>query len=120
MVTLSGVVLGFIAYGVLDWALNRRKRIPAATIDDNGNWSFPIDTFDQMLAIPVDRRERFLAELPEAFRRTWEMQDKYPLRAITGSMWTDDGLEELRPHVVNAPANAGSAFATRPLNDPTP
>ena len=93
-----------------------RKRRPAATMDEEGNWCFPVDTFAQMLDIPVERRERFLAELPNIFRRIWEMRDRFPLGSLPGTVWVDDGLGELRPNVVNAPENAGDAFASRPID----
>lgn len=95
--------------------LSRRKRVPAAQLNESGHWAFPVDTLSQMLAIPVERRGRFLAELPNTLRRIWEMQDSYPLATIPGAVWVDDGLGELRPNIINAPENAGDAFATRPL-----
>jgi hypothetical protein len=115
MITVSGVALGFVAYAAVDWVLSRRKTIPAATIDEDGNWSFPVDTFAQMLAIPVERRGRFIAELPLTLQRIWEMQDKYPLATLPGAVWVDDGKGELRPNIKNAPVGSGDDFSDRPL-----
>jgi hypothetical protein len=114
--TLSAIALGFVAYGVLDFLLTRTKRIPAAELKD-GVWSFPVDTFEQMLAIPAERRDRFLAELPNVFRRIWEMQDRYPLATLPGAVWVDDEKGELRPNIVNAPVGSETAFAARPLDE---
>jgi hypothetical protein len=109
---LYGAAVGCaVTYLLSSW----RKRQPAATVDDRGCWSFPMDTLAQMLAIPVERRERFLAELPDMFRGVWKMQDSYPLATLPGAVWVDDGLGELRPDIINAPANAGDVFAARPL-----
>jgi hypothetical protein len=109
---LYGAAVGWaVTYLLLSW----RKRQPAATVDERGCWSFPMDTWAQMLAIPVERRERFLAELPGIFRGVWKMQDNYPLATLPGAVWVDDGLGELRPDIINAPSGAGDAFAARPL-----
>jgi hypothetical protein len=109
---LAGLVLGISVAPFF----RRRETVPAATLDEKGNWCFPVDTFEQMLAIPVERRARFLAEFPLVLTRIWEMQDRYPLATLPGSVWVDDGLGELRPNIVNAPAETGEAFAKRSLD----
>lgn len=101
----------------------RRKAPARMRVDEQGVVSFPIDTLPQMLAIPPERRERFLAELPPILRGIWEMADKYPLVTLSGCVWVDDNLGELHPNVMNAPAGLADAFATRPLDpakEPTP
>lgn len=117
MITSAGVALGFVAYAAVDWLLSLRgRKVLAATVDESGNWSFPVDTLAQMLAIPAERRDRFLEELPLTLSRIWEMQDRYPLQALPGAVWVDDGLGELRPNIINAPSQAEDDFAARPLS----
>lgn len=103
------------ATAIIVWGLFRKH--PRITVDDDGHWSFPVDTLAQMLAIPAERRERFLAELPNTLRHLWAMKDKYPLATLPGAVWVDDGLGELRPNVMNAPAGAGDAFAARKIDE---
>jgi hypothetical protein len=95
-----------------------RKHAARMTITKDGHSSFPVDTLAQMLAIPAERRERFLAELPATLRRMWELMDRHPLAAMPGAMWVDDGLGEFRPNAVNVPDNyASDDFAARPIAD---
>lgn len=103
---------------LLTWLAWRHNRKALISVNEEGFWEFPMDTLPQMLAIPAERRERFLAELPAMLRRTWEMHDKYPIRTLPGCTWVDDGLGEFRPQIINKPENAaGSDFDARPLGD---
>ena len=113
MLTLAlGLATGWTLHSiVVAW----RTRPARVRVNEAGHWEFPTDTMAQMLAIPVERRERFLVELPGILRGIWKLKDSYPLATLPGCVWVDDGLGELRPHVVNAPANSGDAFASRPI-----
>ena len=120
--SVGAFIAGALTVAVVNAAIDFATRKPIAKIEVNkdGHWCFPIGTWQQMLAIPAERRERFLAELPLSFRRMWEMIDQYPLTTLPGAVWVDDGLGELRPNVVNAPANSGDVFADRPLDPGAP
>lgn len=104
---------GLLMGATLPSLLRKRERI---TVDEEGHWRFPIGTLRQMLAIPPERRERFLAELPDMFRQMWGLLDRFPMSTLPGSVWVDDGLGEFRPEVVNAPESVRGEFAPRPLN----
>lgn len=113
-------VLTFAYGAAVGWAftylLNRTPRTPAGSVNDDGHWEFPMDTLGQMLAIPAERRERFISELPAMFRRMWDVMDAYPVSAAPGAKWVDDGAGEFRPNIVNAPADmTGELSAVRPL-----
>lgn len=92
-------------------------RAPRVKVDGDGNWHFPIATLEQILAIPAERRERFLAEFPSSLRHIWALKDKYPLASAPGSTWVDDAKGEFRPVVVNAPRGTEDAFRVRPLSE---
>lgn len=105
---LAGYVAGVIV---------SRPRTKAPYITDDGSWAFPVDTLSQMLAIPEERRERFLSELPATLRGIWGLQGKFPV-VSTGGFWVDDNLGELRPSILNPIPNMDPEIErVRPLGD---
>jgi hypothetical protein len=105
--------LGFATVPVLRWVFNKKAAIPG--VDENGHYRCPVDTISQMLAIPPERRERFLTELPQMLRRIWALSDRFPVTTLPGAVWVDDGLGEFRPNVIGAPDSLRDEFATTPL-----
>lgn len=111
----GGVALAGYCVGA---ALNRPRQ-KAPYITETGAWAFPVDTLAQMLAIPEERRERFVAELPGTLRGIWGLQGKFPFVATGGAVWVDDGLGELRPSILNPIPNMDPEIErVRPLGDP--
>jgi hypothetical protein len=105
--------LGLATLPVLRWVFEKKPAIPG--VDEDGLYRCPVDTISQMLAIPAERRERFLTELPQSLRRIWALSDRFPVATLPGAVWVDDGLGEFRPNVINAPEALRDEFATTPL-----
>ena len=72
---------------------------------------YPVDTLNQIAAIPDEALPRFMAEFPD-FIRTWREFGKQDLPGVVsiGAVWIDDDDGEIRLSV------NGEVIATAPLD----